>query len=227
MPDPLLLGHRGVRGPKSARENTLAAFDFALYQGCDGFEFDVRLSSDGEAVICHDATVRNRKIAECSSEQLRLPLLRDVLQRYRDRAFLDIELKVPGLETLTIDLLEAFPPAKGYVISSFLPEVLEKIYRLNAGTKLGLICETASQFTEWPGFPVQYVFPHHKLLQPATIEWVKSVDRKIFVWTVNSVADMKRFARWNVDGIISDHPGKLAATLRGRSSGAPNKKYTS
>ncbi len=136
MPDPLLLGHRGVRGPKSARENTLAAFDFALSQGCDGFEFDVRLSSDGEAVICHDATVRNRKIAECSSEQLRLPLLRDVLQRYRDRAFLDIELKVPGLETLTIDLLEAFPPAKGYVISSFLPEVLEKIYRLNAGTKL-------------------------------------------------------------------------------------------
>ncbi|MCU1303492.1 MAG: glycerophosphoryl diester phosphodiesterase, partial [Candidatus Sulfotelmatobacter sp.] len=50
---PLLLGHRGVRAEKSIPENSLPSFDLALAQGCDGFEFDVRLSADGQAVICH------------------------------------------------------------------------------------------------------------------------------------------------------------------------------
>jgi len=54
---PLLLGHRGARAEKSIPENTLASFDCALAQGCDGFEFDVRLSADGQPVICHDTRV--------------------------------------------------------------------------------------------------------------------------------------------------------------------------
>ena len=51
-PRPLLLGHRGAR--RVAPENTFFAFDKALRAGCDGFEFDVRLSSDGRGVVCHD-----------------------------------------------------------------------------------------------------------------------------------------------------------------------------
>jgi glycerophosphoryl diester phosphodiesterase len=63
MPDgaitrPLLLGHRGARGIRSIPENTIASFDRALADGCDGFEFDVRLTADGEAVICHDPVFR-------------------------------------------------------------------------------------------------------------------------------------------------------------------------
>jgi glycerophosphoryl diester phosphodiesterase len=213
MPIPLLLGHRGVRGVKSAPENTLKAFDLALSQGCDGFELDVRLSADDEAVICHDAEVRGVSVAECSSAKLGLPLLREVLQRYRDSAFLDVELKVPGMEALVVDLLNSCPPAKGHVISSFLPEVLEKIHRLNAGTKLGIICETVAQFAKWPRLEVEYVMPHHKLVGPAAIERLKSEGRRVLVWTVNSVTDVMRFARWNVDGIISDSPGRAVAAL--------------
>jgi glycerophosphoryl diester phosphodiesterase len=213
MPIPLLLGHRGVRGAKSILENTEQAFDFALSQGCDGFEFDVRLAGDGEAVVCHDAHVGESKIAERSSEELGLPPLHSILQRYRKRAFLDIEFKVAGLETLILDLLYEFPPAKGYVISSFLPQVLERIYRSNQNVTLGLICETSKQVAEWQQLPVQYVILHHRLARRPVIEQLKAERRKVFVWTVNSAFDMMRFARWNVDGIISDDPGKLAATL--------------
>jgi glycerophosphoryl diester phosphodiesterase len=88
---PLLLGHRGARADKSIPENTLASFDLALAQGCDGFEFDVRLTSDGQAVICHDATSGRLKIAESPAQSLNLPGLREVLTRYQN-AFLDIEL---------------------------------------------------------------------------------------------------------------------------------------
>ena len=54
-PRPLLLGHRGARMVRTIQENSVASFDRALADGCDGFEFDVRLTSDGEAVLWHDA----------------------------------------------------------------------------------------------------------------------------------------------------------------------------
>src|ERR1700680_1237117 len=97
---PLLLGHRGARAQKSIPENTIEAFDFALACGCDGFEFDVRLSADGRAVVCHDATVRGLEVAQRSVKQLALPDLCEVLQRYQTSAFLDIELKVAGMEAI-------------------------------------------------------------------------------------------------------------------------------
>ena len=96
-PRPLLLGHRGARAVKAIPENTLSSFDLALAHGCDGFEFDVRLTADGEAVVCHDAKNEGIEIARASVEELpQLPRLREVLARYRHSAFLDIELKVVG-----------------------------------------------------------------------------------------------------------------------------------
>jgi len=215
MPPPLLLGHRGVRGKRSTPENTLPAFDLALAEECDGFEFDVRLSADAQAVCCHDPKIRGRQIADGSSGALALPMLRDVLQRYQNTAFLDIELKVEGLEAITLDLLRSHPPARGYVISSFLPAVLEAIHHIEASIPLGLICDTKAQFSLWPKFPVQYVIPHYKLVREGEIADLKDNGRKVLVWTVNSTAGMKRFAEWGVDGIISDDPAKLVRALRG------------
>src|SRR6478752_4216508 len=99
MNRPLLLGHRGLRSRSlHIRENTLASFDLALQHGCDGFEFDVRLTADNRAVICHGGRFAGITIARTACSRLRaLPLLEDVLARYARRAFLDIELKVPGL----------------------------------------------------------------------------------------------------------------------------------
>jgi glycerophosphoryl diester phosphodiesterase len=215
---PLLLGHRGARAEKSISENTLASFDLALAQGCDGFEFDVRLAADGQAVVCHDAKIRGLKIAKTSSEKLALPGLREVLTRYQSTAFLDIELKVSGLEAITADLLRKLRPARGFVVSSFLPEVLQAMHGLDGTIQFGLICETRAQFSRWPQLPVDYVIPHYALLRRGlvsedVISKMKVAGKKILVWTVNLPADMERFSRWGVDGIISDDPKLLARTL--------------
>src|ERR1700676_4551436 len=210
---PLLLGHRGVRPEKSIPENSMASFDLALAQGCDGFEFDVRLSADGQAVICHDATSQGSEIAACPAEQLSLPSLREVLTRYQTTAFLDIELKVSGLERKTVDLLRTVRPARGFVVSSFLPGVLQTIYGMGATIPLGLICETREELISWTEFPVEYVILHHKLLRQNLVAKIKDAGKKIFVWTVNSPDDMKRFSECGVDGVITDNP-KLALSLR-------------
>jgi glycerophosphoryl diester phosphodiesterase len=215
---PLLLGHRGARADKSIPENTLASFDLALAQGCDGFEFDVRLTADGHAVICHDATLGGLNIAESSAQQLVLPQLSEVLTRYRSGAFLDIELKVSGLEKMTADLLRNRRPGRGFVVSSFLPEVLRTIHDLDGSMPLGLICETRAELELWPELPIDHVIPHYALLKQDLISEIKAAGKKILVWTVNLPADMKRFAKWDVDGIISDYPERLAVTVGGRKS---------
>jgi len=212
---PLLLGHRGARAVPSIPENTLASFDRALADGCDGFEFDVRLTADGEAVICHDPLSAGLEIAAVTASQVdQLPHLDDVLSRYQERAFLDIELKVIGLEKITLECLRKHPPRRGFVVSSFLPEVLLAIRAEDVDVPLGLICETHSELLRWKDLLVDYVIPHHKLATAALLRELKDAGKKSLVWTVNEPAEMVRFRTLGVDGIISDKTSLLYGANR-------------
>jgi glycerophosphoryl diester phosphodiesterase len=214
-PRPLLLGHRGARGVRSIRENTITSFDRALADGGDGFEFDVRLTVDGEAVVCHDPKSGRVEIARATFEQLPgLVLLRDVFSRY-SAAFLDIELKVAGLEEILVGALKS-QPLQRFVVSSFLPEVLRAVHAADESVPLGLICETKAELRQWHQLPVAYVIPHHTLADRNLIRELQGAGKKVLVWTVNTAADMQRFAAWGVDGLISDHPKRLVGTLATR-----------
>jgi glycerophosphoryl diester phosphodiesterase len=211
---PLLLGHRGAGARKVIPENTLASFDRALADGCDGFEFDVQLTEDGEAVVSHDPRFGKYKIERTLAQQLpTLPRLREVLKGYQDKAFLDIEVKVKGLERTIVDLFLRHKPRRGCVVSSFLPGALKAVHAQDATISLGLICETPTQLRLWTELPVAYVIPQLKLVEAELIRKVKGAGKKIMVWTVNEPADMLRLAELEVDGIISDDTGVLCRTL--------------
>ena len=209
---PLLLGHRGARAVKSIPENTIASFDRCMVDGCDGFEFDVRLTADGEPVVCHDPKIGKVVIARTAGTQVaELPRLHEVLTHYGN-AFLDIELKVAGLERILVEALKDHP-LQQFVVSSFLPEVLKAIHAVDANIPLGLICETKAQLRKWNQLPVKYVIPHYTLVNQNLVREVHQAGKKVFVWTVNLVVPMRRLAAWRVDGIISDNPKRLVETL--------------
>ena len=216
---PLLLGHRGARGVKSIPENTIASFDRALADGCDGFEFDVRRTADGELVVCHDPTFHDSKggkmeIATAAGTAVQaLPRLQDVLRRYQRSAFLDIELKVSGMEERIVELLEKHRPERGCVVSSFLVEVLRGIHAAGSEIPLGIICENRAELGHWRELPVEYVILHWKLASRGVVDELKAAGRKMLAWTVNEREAMKRFAEWGVDGIISDDTGLLSKTF--------------
>jgi glycerophosphoryl diester phosphodiesterase len=211
---PLLLGHRGARATTSIPENTIASFDLALAHGCDGFEFDVRLTADGRAVLCHDPKVEGIEVARADAGALEhLPELGQVLARYSKSAFLDIELKVGEGESLVLAEMRSRPPGSGYVISSFLPDVLRDFAVLDSTVPLGLICDQAEELSRWPDLPINYVIPHQKLVTRELIEQIHGSDKKFLVWTVNDREAMKRFADWKADGIISDDTELLVETL--------------
>ncbi|MFY9562301.1 MAG: glycerophosphodiester phosphodiesterase [Terriglobales bacterium] len=204
MPRPLLLGHRGARAARHIPENTLASFELSLQHGCDGFEFDVRRSGDGQAVVCHDPVVRGMEVAKTRAADLGLPTLSEVLRSFSGRAFLDIELKVDGLEQQTIALLREHPPQKGYVVSSFLSEVLVTLHDLDASIPLGFLCETPDELDRWRALPVSCVIPQFGLADQALIRQVHEAEKAIMVWTVNEADEMRKLAEWGADAIISD-----------------------
>lgn len=212
---PLLLGHRGARAVRSIPENTIASFDLALKHGCDGVEFDLRLTECGRAVVCHDAKAGKITIARATARQLlQLPCLEDVLSHYDHRVFLDIELKVRGLESKVLAELRARPINSNYVVSSFIPEVIMELKARSAVVPAGIICQKASELVRWRELPSEYVIVHHSLLTRRLIRLIHSAGRKVFAWTVNDKKTMLRLTNWEVDGIISDKTDLLVKTIR-------------
>jgi glycerophosphoryl diester phosphodiesterase len=226
---PLLLGHRGAR--RGAPENTFFAFDKALREGCDGFEFDVRLSSDGRAVVSHDPTLHGLEIAQSNFSELlavrqaqsnprsshdrsghdrsshgtpQLHCLEDVLAKYAESAFLDIELKTGGLEEAALQLLARFPAKRGAVVSSFLPEVLRRLAGLDVNLPLGFIFDNREAMRQWDRLPISHVMPRHDLLDRSLMNEFHAAGKQVFAWTVNLERQMHSLAEMGVDGLISD-----------------------
>jgi glycerophosphoryl diester phosphodiesterase len=218
---PLLLGHRGAPNKGSIEGNSVAAFDRAVEHGCDGFEFDVRRTACGRAVISHDARFGRVKVSHALCGELRgLPRLEDIVRQYGQRAFLDIELKVKGLEGRVLAILRDHPPERDYVVSSFLPDVLLELKARSAVVPVGLICEKPRQLVAWRKLPLDYVIVHQSLVTRRLVHLFHGAGRKVLVWTVNSRRAMLQLASWRVDGIVSDRSELLVATLRRKSGDA-------
>jgi glycerophosphoryl diester phosphodiesterase len=213
---PILLGHRGARSVRSVPENSIVSFDLALEHGCDGVEFDLRSTACGRIVACHDPKVGNINIARANCRQLvHLPRFEDILRHYGHRTFLDIELKVAGMESRVLAALRDRPRDNTYVVSSFLPAVIMELKARSAVVPTGIICQRSAQLARWRELPVDYVIVHRSLLTQRLVRLVHDAGRKLLVWTVNDSPSMLRFSNWGVDGIISDKTKLLAGTLKG------------
>lgn len=216
----LLLGHRGAR--RYAEENTLPAFDLALDHGAHGFEFDVRRTRDLHTVIVHDPKLHGLVLRRHNLHQIQArcehlhhaapPSLEDVLDHYSRSAFLNIEVKVRGIEAIVAQAVRRTQP-KRYFISSFLPGVVKRLHRLDRNLILGALAQTPWQLRRWKVLPAEYVVPHYRLLTPRLMEALHAAGRKVVTWTVNDPRHMRRAAELGVDGIISDDTKLLVATL--------------
>jgi glycerophosphoryl diester phosphodiesterase len=204
----------------------MAAFDLALAHGVHGFEFDVRCTRNKQSIICHDNKFNRLVVRKRTMEQLQAscsidakpPCLEDVLELYSRKAFLNIEIKVRGMEQVVVDAMQRFPPQRGYFISSFLPSVVRKLHELDKSLILGAISKSYWHLRRWKALPVSYVVPHYGLLTPKLIAELHAAGKKVITWTVNDPRKMRSAAAMGVDGIISDDTKLLMATLGERAA---------
>jgi glycerophosphoryl diester phosphodiesterase len=137
MAGPLRLAHRGDwrRSP----ENSLEAFRAAVaIPGCDGVEFDVRVTADGVPVVYHDETLgrlhgRPERIDALPSDvvvDLGVPTLEETLAFLGRRPFVDVELKVDtGASGVEILAAARGPELRNAVVSSFDHRALDGVRR--------------------------------------------------------------------------------------------------
>ncbi len=165
----------------------MAAFDRALEQGWDGFECDVRLTACGRALVCHDAKVDGILVSHATRAQLpHPPQMEDVVCRFGARGFLDIELKVRGLETRVLSALRD-PSTGAGLCGVFIPA------RCRPGTESAQrnrsrghhLWQKPASSWHWRKLPVEYVIVHQSLVTRRLVQVIQEVGRKIFVWTVN------------------------------------------
>jgi len=69
----MIIAHRG--GSWEQPENTLQAFDYALKNGAQFLEFDVRMTRDGVIIVCHDDDFGrlcgvNKRVRDVNHDQL-------------------------------------------------------------------------------------------------------------------------------------------------------------
>jgi glycerophosphoryl diester phosphodiesterase len=219
---PLILGHRGAR--HDALENTLASFSIALEQGADGVELDVRGARDSVPMVIHDETLDRTfeikgRIAALESGALqrltsaRLPTLEQtVAWAASSGAWLNIELKVSGVEEEVARLVRSTGISGRVIISSFDAETLRRSREVARGLPRFLltdrwdaITDVASEQAEALGICLRV-----DAATPATIQELRRRSLQVIVWTVNDALRMRQLLAEDVTGIITDHPGMAA-----------------
>jgi len=228
MRDPsyILLGHRGA--PHLAPENTLESFHKAIAAGAAGFEFDVRRSQDGALVVIHDSRTRpvqgasarkqrRLSVARTSSAELGLPLLEDVLRTFH-RAWLDIEIKVPGIERQVLEMAHRHLDPSRFVITSFRAASVREVKRLSPATPAGwLFKRTLLTLPRWISAPekfalppLEYLCPHHSVLTRHLVKLARPRGLGLITWTVNTPATFRRVRERGADVVITNFPDRFA-----------------
>jgi glycerophosphoryl diester phosphodiesterase len=228
---PWIIAHRGAS--HEYPENTIAAFDAALEEGCDGIELDVQLSRDGVPVVYHDRTLAKagggrRRVSQLDVAELTrlegfrgatIPKLADVLERYGRRTHLLVELKVRerdraagthrALAAAVAAELRRCHIVRDVLVLSFDEEALRVVRAEAPGARLVLNVRRARRWGATLRAQVSQVFALSVDiggLSPAVARATHEAGKPVMVFTCNTRQTVGAALKAGVDVIMSDKP---------------------
>jgi glycerophosphoryl diester phosphodiesterase len=205
---PLRLAHRGDW--RAAPENTLHALAAAMrVPGCDGVEFDVRLSRDGVPVLLHDASLarvqhRPERVDQLDAgvlEAAGIPRLATVLETLPG-AWMDVELKGDDHGEAVAAVLRASrgEAPRDAVVSSFEGPTLAAMAERLPGWARWLNAEDLSPATLSlaVGLGCRGVSVLWGAITPASVRRARDAGLEVAAWTVRRRETFERLARLGV-----------------------------
>jgi glycerophosphoryl diester phosphodiesterase len=191
-----VIAHRGACW--ELPENTLPAFERAIEVGANWIEFDVHATEDGRLVVCHDRPSGGE------------PRLEDVLELVRGRIGVMCELKHPWRyrrHDVVRRAVELLP--EDAVVVSFEARALREIRdrRVLQHVGFGTSIRAAARYAWGAGF-------HDLCVTRRGLTRARELGLVTTVYTVNEADRMAELASMGVDGIFTDRPDLLQATLR-------------
>ncbi len=237
-----VIAHRGASS--YAPENTFAAFDMALEMGCHHIELDVRLTRDSQLVVRHDYTVDRttdgsgrvdelllediKKLDAGSWKDVRfagepIPTLGEVLEKYRGRAHLHIELKEghPGLAEKVVKLVQEHQAEGSATIISFASEMLKKVGELAPSLPRGWLVRHFDDQTiaDAVFMNVVQLSPPARSLTPELVRRVHGKGLSVRAWSVHLEEDARHILKCGADGMTVDWPDRAKALVENRMMG--------
>ncbi|MGD0061255.1 MAG: glycerophosphodiester phosphodiesterase [Verrucomicrobiia bacterium] len=223
MTRPLIIAHRGFSGRHL--ENTLASVRAALQLGVDLVEIDVQETADGELIVFHDyrlnricgvrGRVRDKTLAEIQKANAQVPTLRQVLQMCRGKARVLIEIKRADPRRVAAEISESrMEPV--VIVFSLSIRRMKEIAAVNPQIpRFGLVARRLPLATaRLKRVGVVGVGLSRRLVHsPRVVRRIHKRGWKLFVWTVNREAEMRKLAGWGVDGLITNHPDVAKSCL--------------
>ncbi len=225
---PMIFGHRGASS--SEPENTMRAFIQAFQDGADGIEFDVRLTADNQMVVIHDSLISRTSngfglVRKKTYQELlgfdfgkgeKIPLLKDVLKKFGNKKWLNIEIKEQGFEEQLLEMLDKLEINQKFVISSFEISVLEKIKELNSEIPTAFLYQTIRFNLQALISKIQCdgLHPKHTLVNRRLFSEARYYRLAIRAWTVDSKRKAWNLTKLGIHGIITNNPKKLLLYLK-------------
>ncbi len=218
----LKVGHRGAAA--LAPENTIESLRLALELGCDLVEFDVH-DVGGTLLLVHDRP---------SGDVEGLPTLDEALAFLAGTgAGLHLDLKARDAEEAVSDALRRHGLVERTVVSSFRPEALRALARVEPGVRLGLTYPQdrtglagrrlarpvvrASVAVLKAGVPrrvpgllaragASAAMLHFGVVTSAAVARCHALGVPVLVWTVDDRALLSKLDAMGVDGVITNDP---------------------
>jgi len=229
-----VFGHRGAAG--HAPENTLQSIAAGMASGADGIEIDVRLL-EGELIVLHDERLERTTSGGGHYKAMRLadlrrldagngqhiPLLAEVVTAVAGRAALNVEIKEAGIARQVVAALDALaPPAwqPEILLSSFDHATTAELACVRGRMQLGVLYEGEFAPALSRAQALRAWSLHVPLADagPVQVGAAHAAGLRVYVYTVNESDDIARCHAAGVDGLFSDHPGRVVAFNRGRAA---------
>lgn len=235
---PWVIAHRGASG--HAPENTVAAFERAVQLGATFIETDLHLTRDARFVAIHDSTLERttngrglvHEFTLAELKQLdaghwfdrefmdeRIPTLEQILEfsRKHDVVFY-LELKYDsawGMHHALVAALRGAESAARTVVISFDPATIRAVHQLDPSLMIGLLIEKNGgdfvRLAEQTG--ARQICAEASIVTPEFVMAAHRADLHVIAWTVNSTDGMRAMMAAGVDGIMTDFPDRLRATI--------------
>jgi glycerophosphoryl diester phosphodiesterase len=209
------IGHGGASALAPA--NTLASFNAALQVGIDMVEFDVR-AWDGELVLAHTIFHARR-----GGNVRFIDALKHLAAPRFAEVELNVDLKHVGCETSLLDGLRHAGLLERTLISSQVPEVLDRVRRVEPQTRVGIsvggrIARLSRRWRDWRSAALaglhagrwDALMAQHRLVDVALLDDVLERRGRLYAWTVNERAAIGRLRELGIHGIATADPRLFA-----------------
>lgn len=237
---PINFAHRGASA--YCPENTFAAFEKAIELGATGIETDIQMTSDGHLVLIHDESVNRTtngkgwvknftlydlkkldagKWFHPSYAGEKIPTLEElILWAKHHQIWLNLELKngtIPyqGMEEKVIHCIRTYRMDDQVIISSFNHQSLvrckEILPIITTGLLFGEVLTNLWNYTV--NLKINTLHPNKSLVSESFVKLAHAYGLRVFPWTVNKKAAIKRILGQGADGLITDYPERVNLLL--------------